>query len=383
MDGARGLIDLDWSQHTPIFHLDDIDRDPRFSQYPFQEGEDLNNDDEEMEDESRPSGGAADAPMAPPTGTRRYYQCLPATYSFESTQTPGSPRSTHTDTDAAMEMGGLSIAPGGPDQRHMTPRGGAPPATQRTMFTPDLVATVAQGVAAATTEILQRFTQPPQLNEADRPPVDWAADAAIWEHCQRRLAATTPATTGQTSAFDWLGHRTPTQQEEDKFAPHPEMTPRKIDRGQQLHKEPEAQCAVSQKRRSQSWPRDEADPKRSRTEGDGKPGKVQASLDWATMGIQKPVPKLDSRAPSSKPGTSVKSTVTKVSHKHTSASRTRTGPEGKSSRTSDPQLSDPEKREIWENPIDGLTPMSSVWTKPAIWRRLIPSIILGGMHSGL
>ena len=28
MDGARGLIDLDWSQRTPIFHLDDIDCDP-------------------------------------------------------------------------------------------------------------------------------------------------------------------------------------------------------------------------------------------------------------------------------------------------------------------------------------------------------------------
>ena len=199
-----------------------------FSQYPFQEGEDLDDDDEEMEVESRPSGGAGDAPMAAPAGTRCYYQCLPATYSFESTQTPGLPRSTHTDTDAAMEMGGLSVAPGGPDQCHVTPRGGAPLATQRTMSTPDLAATVARGVAAATTEILERFTWPPQLNEADRPPVD---RAAIQECFQRRLATATPATTGQTSAFDRLGHHTPTLQEEDKFAPCPEMTPRKIDRG--------------------------------------------------------------------------------------------------------------------------------------------------------
>ena len=100
MDGARGLIDLDWSQRTPIFHPDDIDHDPKFSQYPFEEGEDLDDDEEEMEVESRPSGGASDAPMAPLAGTRCYYQCLPATYSFESAQTPGSPRSTHTDTDA-------------------------------------------------------------------------------------------------------------------------------------------------------------------------------------------------------------------------------------------------------------------------------------------
>ena len=32
MDGARGLVDLDWSQCTPIFHPEDIDRDPRFHQ---------------------------------------------------------------------------------------------------------------------------------------------------------------------------------------------------------------------------------------------------------------------------------------------------------------------------------------------------------------
>ena len=303
---------MDLSQHTPIFHPDDIDRDPKFSQYPCQEGEDLDNDDEEMEVKSRPSDGAGDAPMAPPAGTWCYYQCLPATYSFESAQTPGLPRSTHTDNDTVMEMGGLSVAPGGPDQRYVTPRGSAPPATQRTMSTPDLAATVARGVVAAATEILERFTRPPQLNEADRPPVDRATDAAIRERFQRRLAAATPATTGRMSAFDWLGHRTPTQQEEDKFAPRPEMMPRKIDRGQQPHKEPEAQYAVNQKQSSQSQPNDEADPKRGRTEGDGKPGKVQANLDWSTMGIQKPISKSDSCAPSSKPGTSLKSTVTKV-----------------------------------------------------------------------
>ena len=91
MDGVQGLIDLDWSQHMPIFHLDDIDRDPKFSQSPLQEGEDLDDDDEEMEVESRLSVGAGDAPMAPPAGTWHYYQCLPASYSFESTQTPDSP----------------------------------------------------------------------------------------------------------------------------------------------------------------------------------------------------------------------------------------------------------------------------------------------------
>ena len=144
MDRAWGLIDLDWSQRTPIFHPEDIDCDPRFTQYPFQEGDDLDdNDKEEMEVESRPLGGASDASMALPSNTRRIYQCLPATYSFESAQTPGLPWSTHTDTDTAMEMGGLGVAPGGPDLCHVTPRASAPPVTQRTMSTPDLAATVA------------------------------------------------------------------------------------------------------------------------------------------------------------------------------------------------------------------------------------------------
>ena len=155
------------------------------------------------------------------------------------------------------------------------------------------------------------------------------------------------------SAFDWLGHRTLAHQEESKWAPRPEMTPRKIDRGWQPHKEQEAKRAVSQKRRSQSQPRDEADPKSGRTECEGKPGKVQVGIDWSMTGIQKPVSKLDSCALSSRldaSGPSVKSTVTKVSQKHASTSQAGTGLGGKLSCTSNTQLGDPEKREIKEKP---------------------------------
>ena len=106
------------------------------------------------------------------------------------------------------------MAPGGPDLRHVTPRASAPPVTQRTMSTPDLATTVAREVAAAATQILERFTRPPQVNEADHPPVDLAAEAAIQECFQRRLAGTPPATTGRTSAFDRLGYHTPAPQEE-------------------------------------------------------------------------------------------------------------------------------------------------------------------------
>ena len=165
-----------------------------------------------MEVESRPSGGAGDAFMAPPTNTRCTYQRLPATYSFESAQALGSLRSTHTDTDTAMEMGGLSVAPRGPDLHCVTPRAGVPPVAQGAMSTPDLAASVAHGVAAAAMQILERFTWSPQVNEADPPLVDLVADAAIWERFQRCLAATPrPTSTGQatssrTSAFDRLGH---------------------------------------------------------------------------------------------------------------------------------------------------------------------------------
>ena len=255
-------------------------------------------------------GGASDASMAPPSNTRRTYQRLPATYSFGSAETPGSPQSTHTDTDTAMEMGGLSMAPRGPDLRHVTLRASIPLSIQGTMSTPNLATTVARGVAATTTDILERFTQPPQVNEADRPLVDLVADATIRERFQRCLA-TTPqamptgqAATGRTSAFDQLGHRTLTSQEESKWAPRPEMTPHKIDRGRQPHKEQETQRAVSQKRQSQSRPCDEADPKKGKTESEGKPSKIQASIDWTTTGIQKPVSKPDSRPPSSKPNVS-------------------------------------------------------------------------------
>ena len=358
MDGARGLIDLDWSQCTPIFHLNDIKHDPRFTQYPFQEGDDLDDDDkEEMEVESQPSGGVGDASMAPPSNTQCIYQRLPATYSFESAQTPGSLWSTHTDTDTAMEMGGLNVAPRGPDLCHVTLRASAPLVTQRTMSTPDLATTVARGVAATAMQILERFTRPPQVNEADHPPVDLVANAAIRECLQRCVAATPratstgPATTSRTSAFDRLGHCTLAPKEESKWVRHPEMTPHKIDHGWQPHKEQETQQAVSQKCWSQSQPHDKADSKKGRTEGEGKPGKIQVGIDWSTMGIRKPISKPDCCPPSSKldvSGASVESTVAKVSQRHASASRTRTGLKGRPSHTPNAQLG-----KLRTSPIDG------------------------------
>ena len=155
------------------------------------------------------------------------------------------------------------------------------------------------------------------------------------------------------SAFDRLGHRTPAHQEDSKWVPRPEMTPCRIDYGQQPRKEQDTQWAVSQKCLSQSRPCNEADPKRGKTEGEGKPGKVQVGIDWSTTGIQKPVSKPDSHPLSSKVDASspnVKLTVVKVPQKHASTSLTRTGLEGKLSCTPNPQLGDLEKREIKDKP---------------------------------
>ena len=159
MDGARGLVDLDWSQRTPIFHPDDIDRDPRFNQYPYPEDNLDYEDEEEMETDyqNAPQGGTSDARVATPASAGHRCYRPPATYSMHTSQnlTSGSPRSTHTDTDTAMEMGGLSMASGVPDTRRVPPRAKAPTAPG-SLSTPELAATVARGVAAAATQILER-----------------------------------------------------------------------------------------------------------------------------------------------------------------------------------------------------------------------------------
>ena len=139
------------------------------------------------------------------------------------------------------------------------------------------------------------------------------------------------------------------------------MTPRKVDCGQQANKEQESQWAGSQKRRSQSQSHDEADPKKGRTEGKGKSGKIQVGIDWMTMGIQKPVFKLDSRPQSFKPDVSgasrdqlphMKSTVPKGSQRHTPRSQDRTCSQegGSSHSSSNQQIGDPEKKELRDKP---------------------------------
>ena len=114
-----GLVSTD----PDLCHPDDINRDPRFNQYPYPDDDLDYDDDEEMETDyqNAPPGGVGDARVTTPASAGHRYYRPPATYSMQTSQgqTLGSPRSTHTDTDTAMEMGGLSMAPGGPDTHHV------------------------------------------------------------------------------------------------------------------------------------------------------------------------------------------------------------------------------------------------------------------------
>ena len=215
------------------------------------------------------------------------------------------------------------MAPGGPDTHHVPPRAKALTAPG-SMSTPELATTVARGVAAAATQILEWYARPP--NEAERPPVDQAADAALQECLQRRLKGSPWTTPGsqpaskRVSVFDRLGHRMQDTQKEDEWASRPEMTPRKVERGRQPGRDQDSSSRPpSQKRQSQSCPREEASAKKGWTDSDNRPGKIQVGIDWANTGIGKPVPKPDSKHPSFKvdpsgvdePQPRMKSTVTK------------------------------------------------------------------------
>ena len=73
------------------------------------------------------------------------------------------------------------------------------------------------------------------------------------------------------------------------------MTPWKVDRGCQSSRmaSSEPPRSTSQKRRSQSRPQDEGEPKKGCTENEGRSSKVQVRIDWSTTGIQKPISKPD------------------------------------------------------------------------------------------
>ena len=105
LDGARGLIDLSWSQWAPQMQLDDIDRDPRYSQYPYQEADEYEEDEEDMEVDEQVPGKTGSVRMAAPTSTQCSYRCPEASYAYpRQDQTLGSGRS---ETRRVMTWSGL------------------------------------------------------------------------------------------------------------------------------------------------------------------------------------------------------------------------------------------------------------------------------------
>ena len=242
-------MDLSWNQWVPQIQPDNIDKDPKYSQYPYQEADEYKDEEEDMEVEERVLGNAGGARMAAPMSTQCPCCHPEATYSFSTAdQTPGSPRSIHTDADAAMEMGGLSVGSSRSDSRKVSTRMEAPHESTRMLLAPDLVTSITKGMTTAVTEILEKFACPPPVNDA--------TDATIWARVQQWRAATpVPAgmeASGHQSAFDQLGHRIQSPQKDDQWAPKPEMTPQKVERGHHQHWEEEPPHSTSQKRHSQS-----------------------------------------------------------------------------------------------------------------------------------
>ena len=108
---SHGLIDLSWAQQAQQLELDDIDKDPKYSKYPYQDAG-YEDEEENIEVDERAPDKAGGFHVTVPNSTRRSYYHPEAKYSRPGPdQTPGSPRSIHTDMDVAMEIGGLGMGP--------------------------------------------------------------------------------------------------------------------------------------------------------------------------------------------------------------------------------------------------------------------------------
>ena len=316
MDGAVALVDVSWSQRIPDLEEDDIDRDPRYNQYPYQEGDEL--DEEEDMDTAE---AAATGTGAPPPRARAVARRPEAEYeSGDGDDTPGiTPRSTHTDTDAATEFDTLRVGTPHPEHRHVAlptdelrePPGGPALADPVAAFSDSIGQAAARFV---TTQLYGRFRDPVTAGLQRPEAVSDEAEKALRERFhQRRLAQAqnqrqAASTAGRGTVFQRLG--APVQ--DDNFQVRPEMTPRKVERGRQQGRgpvasdKPASRSQSGQKRRSASRGRDEVDPKKEKKDSGqdgataGKDRRVGTGIDWRTAAIEKPARKL-SQHPSFKP----------------------------------------------------------------------------------
>ena len=133
------------------------------------------------------------------------------------------------------------------------------------------------------------------------------------------------------------------------------MTPRKVEHGRQPGRDQDSSSRPpSQKRRSQSHPRDEASAKKGQTDGDNCSSKIQVGIDWANTGIGKPIPKPNSKHPSFKadpsgvdePQPRMKSTITKPKQ----PSETQEKDSGKKKEDAEKKREDAEKKVLQDKP---------------------------------
>ena len=183
-DSTQGLVNVSWLQRVPPIQPDNIDKNLLYNQYPYQEADDYDDDEEDMEVDDRMPGNAGDACVAVSTSTQRPYHCPLVSYATHTEQPPGSPRSIHTDTDAAMEFDTLKVTAG-----NAPPQG---PASE--LSTLDFVNHLTKVMANAAAEVFDGLAQPPLVTDT--------TDAAVRERfLQRRAVATQysntkPAATG-------------------------------------------------------------------------------------------------------------------------------------------------------------------------------------------
>ena len=103
MDGAVGLVDVSWTQRIPGIVEDDIDKDPRYNQYLYQEGDEL--DKEEDMDVEEPAALDTRTSVFRVGTDGRHHRPGEEYELAGGDSTPGiTPRSTHTDTNAATEF---------------------------------------------------------------------------------------------------------------------------------------------------------------------------------------------------------------------------------------------------------------------------------------
>ena len=316
VDGAVGMVDVSWSQRILDIKEEAIDRDPRYNQYPYQEGDEID-EEEDMETE----GPTASDTRAP--APRVCSEACPRQPGAEYESGDGD--GTHTDTDAAMEFDTLRVGTPHPEHRHVAlPFVGLQDTCGMAPLTDPLAAS-SQSVGHATARLVTaqmfgRFQDP--ITAGLERPADVSDDAerALRERIQQRLLAQVQnqqsrevaPTAGRGSIFQRLGGQPGSPAGEENFQVRPEMTPCKIERGRQpgrgsnVSERPASRSQLGQKRRSASRGRDQVDSKKEKKDGRlvsataGKDQKVVTGIDWCTDDIEKPARKT-SQHPSFKP----------------------------------------------------------------------------------